>query len=351
MKSQSRSQFPSQTKPRAIESRSPIRFLALAVVLAPALAAQDDGNSQKPPVEAQEIKTITSGDSEIEILPDGSRIVRTTNKQGELVEKHIPPGDPAAGGIIEMPPDEMARRGGGYFDAVVMVRPRRLAAGESGDLYVHVTLRGHAVVLPGANISLTFDKAQGPLVLGSEELKPALPGVRETRYKGKPVWDDALTFKIPVTVRSDAKPGNADFAGAVRLEVSDGRTGEMIGRFQADTPGRIPIGRPLPRPVPLVDAKGPQGAASAAGAGRKPAPTAADAPGAGPRGDATEAKATGEGRLVAPASGGVEAEKSAPKHGANPQAPQGTFSLLDLAFWGVGGLLLLGLALLVMRRR
>lgn len=335
--------------PRTMSSQ----LLSVLLILTPVLAAQVDEDPKKA-AEAQEIKTITSGDSEIEILPDGSRVIRTTNKQGEMVEKHIPPGDPAAGGLPELPPDEMARRGGGYFDASVMIRPRRLAPGEAGDLFVHVTLKGHTVVLPGAVIALTYEKAQGPLALGTEELMPAKPGVRETRFKGKLVWDDALTFKIPVSVRSDAKFGNAQFAGAVRLEVSDGKTGEMIGRFQAEAPGQITIGRPFPRPVPQVGEAGPKGAAARAAAGKSAAETATPGIGSNPAkgGTGLGAKATGEGHLVGEAqttddpgqSPGGQSEDHVT--GAEPGS-----SLLDLAFWGVGGLLLLGLVLLVMRRR
>jgi len=330
-------------------------LLPVLLILTPALAAQvDEDQPKKRVVEAPEVKAITSGDSEIEILPDGSRVIRTTNKQGEMVERHIPPGDPAAGGIPEMPPDEMARRGAGYFDASVMVRPRRLAPGESGDLYIHVTLRGQAVVLPGAVIALTYERAQGPLAFGQEELIPAKPGVRETRFKGKPVWDDALTFKIPMSVRADAKLGNAQFAGAVRLEISDGKTGEMIGRFQAEAPGRIVIGRPFPRPAPQTGQEGSKGAARGA-AGSNPAVTAADATGAGasqPKGGAgKEAKATGEGRLVGQAETAGDPGQTPGGQSEDQAGTEPGHGLLDLAFWGVGGLLLLGLVLLVLRRR
>ncbi|MHC4078119.1 MAG: hypothetical protein ACYST0_06720, partial [Planctomycetota bacterium] len=206
------------------------QFLALLVILTAALQAQVD---EKPPKKgnagAEEVQSVTSGDSEIEILPDGSRIIRTTNADGEMIEKHIPPEDGA--GIPHLPPEEMAAHGGGFFDAGVMVRPRRLAPGESGSLYIHVTLRGIAVVVPGARVEVKYDKAQGPLALGQHEVRPAQRGTRETRFKGQPVWDDALTFKIPVSVRADAKFGQAKFEGSVLLEVSDGRTGELLGRF------------------------------------------------------------------------------------------------------------------------
>lgn len=331
--------------------------------LAPVLTAQDDG-AQKPPAEVQEVKAVTSGDSEIEILPDGSRIIRTTKKNGELVEKHIPPGDPAAGGMIELPPDELVRRGGGYFDASVMVRPRRLAPGESGDLYVHVTLRGYAVVVPGAGISLTFDKAQGPLTFGQEELQPARRGIRETRYKGKPVWDDALTFRVPVVVRSDAKFGQAAFAGSVQLEVTDGRTGEVIGRFRAEAPGQIPIGRPIPRPQPQTGRSpaDPRKTGTKGGAGANTARAAADAtgkdPGRSKSGSGDTAKATGEGRLVGgQKTAGRPGEgfpgEGQPRDPGETAGPGGTGGpgVLDLAFWGVGGLLVVALAFLVLRRR
>ena len=328
------------------------QLLPLLLILTPALAAQVD---EKPPSkggDAEEVKAVVSGDSEIEILPDGSRIIRTTNRQGESIERHIPPGDPAAGGIMEMPPDEMARRGGGYFEARVMVRPRRLAPGESGDLYVYVTLGGHAVVVPGASISLTYGKAQGPLALGVEQLLPAALGVRETLFKGKPVWDDALTFKIPLSVSSDAKFGNAAFVGSVQLEVCDGRTGELIGRFRAEAPGRILIGRPFPRPVPRTGPAAPRAAAVQRAAGSSPA---ADASGTGssrPKGaDGNPAKATGEGRLVGEGQTTGDPGQSHPEPSEEQEATEQGVDLLDLAFWGVGGLLLLGLALLVMRRR
>jgi hypothetical protein len=337
------------------------QLLATLLVLVPVLAAQDDGAQQppKPPtptppkqgVEAQETKAVVSGESEIEILPDGSKIIRTTNDKGEQIEKHIPPGDPAAGGVPELPPDEMARRGGGYFDAAVMVRPRRLAPGESGNLYVHVTLRGHAVVVPGATINLTYAKTQGSLTLGSHELQPAKPGVRETRYKGKPVYDDSLTFKIPLGVDSNAKAGNAPFVGSVLLEVSDGRTGEMIGRFRAEAPGQVLVGRPFPRPVPQVGPKGAKASGVKAEAGSRKVPAAADASGTGgsrPKGAGTSSKATGEGHLMA---GQSPQEGAAPGQSGDGSGTASGFDTIDLAFWGVGGLLLLGLALLVLRRR
>lgn len=344
--------------PAVLTSTMKSHLLASLLIAAAVLPSQDDG--QQPPkpqpkggVEAQEIKAVVSGESEIEILPDGSRVIRTTNDKGELVEKHIPPGDPAAGGIPELPPDEMARRGGGYFDAAVMVRPRRLAPGESGELYVHVTLRGHAVVLPGASIALNYESNQGALVLGTHELQPAKVGVRETRYKGKPVWDDALTFKMPVSVRSDAKAGPAPFMGAVKLAVCDGRTGELIGRFQAEAPGQVLIGRPFPRPVPLVEngSQRPGGQPGADSQG-KTAPAKVSG-GTQPEGSTTPAKATGEGRLVGEGTGGTQPGKpgKAPRPAADGAGTGAGSDLLDLAFWGVGGLLLVGLALLVWRRR
>ena len=329
------------------------QLLPFLLILTPALAAQDDEDQpKKPAVEAAEVQAVTSGDSEIEILPDGSRIIRTTNQQGELIERHILPGDGTAEGVIGLPPEEMARLGGGYFEATVMVRPRRLAPGESGDLYVHVTLRGHAVVVPGATISLTYDKAQGPLAFGEEKLRPAAPGVREERFKGKPVWDDALTFEIPVSVRSDAKFGNAAFVGSVQLEVSDGRTGQLIGRFRAEAPGRILIGRPFPRPPPQTGQDGPGGAAVKATAGASNPAADASGTGSSPTKGAggNQAKATGEGLLVG--DGQTTGDPGQSSSGqSEDQATEPGHDLLDLSFWGVGCLLALGLVFLVIRRR
>ena len=219
-------------------------FLAVLVILAHALPAQGEQPPPKKAVEgsvegSEEVGAITSGDSEVEILPDGARIIRTIGDNGEIVEKHIPPQDPSVMGMPQMALDEMARHGGGFFEASVMVRPPRLAPGESGELYVYVTLRGFAVVVPGARVEAEYKKVQGPLVLGSDDLMPAKPGTRKTRFKGKPVYDDSLTFKIPITVSPDAKHGPAQFEGSVLLEITHGDTGDVLGRFRAVAPGRV----------------------------------------------------------------------------------------------------------------
>ena len=330
------------------------QLTAVLVILAYALPAQGkEGPPKKRPGGMEEVQSVTSGDSEIEILPDGSRIIRTTSDTGEMMEQHIPPGDPSMGGLGHMPPEELARHGGGFFDAAVMVRPPRLAPGETGDLYVHVTLRGPAVVLPGARIEARYKKAQGPLALGSQELKPARPGTRKTRFKGKPVWDDSLTFKIPVTVRSDAKHGETPFEGTVMLEITHGDTGDMIGRFQAVAPGRIEIGRPFPRPVPQVGGRAAAGSSPNKGPGGKSAGAGTNAGAAGtnrPRGDdGSGVKAAGEGHLTGtqdPTGSGPASTAPGEEIAGEGGAPE----MMDLAFWGIGGLLVV-LLLLVLGRR
>ncbi|MEE9125608.1 MAG: hypothetical protein V3U11_00560 [Planctomycetota bacterium] len=331
------------------------QLTAVLVILAYALPAQGKEGlpPKKRPGGMEEVETVTSGDSEIEILPDGSRIIRTTSDSGEMIEKHIPPDDPSMAGLGHMPPEQLRRHGGGFFDATVMVRPPRLAPGETGDLYVHVTLRGPAVVLPGARIEARYKRAQGPLALGSQEPKPARLGARKTRFKGKPVWDDSLTFKIPVTVRSDAKHGETPFEGTVMLEITHGDTGDMIGRFQAVAPGRIEIGRPFPRPVPQVGGRAAAGSSPIKGRGVKPAGAGTKAGAAAtnrPRGDdGSGVKAAGEGHLAGTDPTGSGPVSTAP---GEEIAGEGGADMVDMdwAFWGIGGLLVL-LLLLVLRRR
>ena len=216
-----------------------------------------------------------------------------------------------------------------------------------------MTLRGPAVVLPGARIEAKYKTAQGPLVLGSQELRPAQPGTRKTRFKGKPVWDDSLTFKIPVTVSSDAKHGQTPFEGTVLLEITHGDTGDLIGRFQAVAPGRIEIGRPFPRPVPQVGGKATAGSSPRKGPGGKSAGAGTNAGAAAtnrPRGDdGSGVKAAGEGHLTGTDPTGSGPASTAP--GEEIAGEGGAADMMDWAFfWGIGGLLVV-LLLLVLRRR
>ena len=331
------------------------QLLAVLVTLSSALWAQVQEGPPKPRQgertgQVEEVQAITSGDSEIEILPDGARIIRTIGDNGEIVEKHIPPQDPSQMGMPQMAPDEMARHGGGFFEASVMVRPPRLAPGESGELYVYVTLRGFAVVVPGARVEAEYKKVQGPLVLGSDDLMPAKPGTRKTRFKGKPVYDDSLTFKIPITISPDAKHGTAQFEGSVLLEVTHGDTGDVLGRFRAVAPGRVEIGRPFPRPVPQGAGRRPAGSNPKPAPGSKTAGTGTDPVAAGskrPGGKGgAKAKATGEGHL----NQGEGPSTEEPNSSALSEDVGEASDTMDLAFWGIGGLLVV-LLVLVLRRR
>ena len=153
-------------------------------------------------------------------------------------------------------------RGAQFFSVLGAVRPRRLAPGETGILHVVVTLRPGRVVLPDAHIVLRVKEGKGPWALGSTQLKPARLAEYAKRYAGKPVYDDSIEFEIPLTVAEDAKHQKVNLVGHVQLDVTDGASGESLGRIAGRLTGQVHIGSPLPRSAVVRRANKTKGADS-----------------------------------------------------------------------------------------
>jgi hypothetical protein len=128
--------------------------------------------------------------------------------------------------------------------ATAHARPARLAPGQSGELLVVVILGGKAVALPGSQADLKLDAAGSPLRFGAPKLDPAKPGRMEGKYKGKPVYDDMMIFRVPLRIVAGAAfPQDARVRGTLEAALYDSETGHVLGTFVSHVDGVVKIVR------------------------------------------------------------------------------------------------------------
>jgi hypothetical protein len=142
--------------------------------------------------------------------------------------------------------------GASLFSPLLSLKPRRLAPSQSGEIVVVVMLSrsGNGVVLPGTHAKLELEPAADtPFAFGAATLDPAEPGQLSTRFVGKPVYDNTLIFRVPVTVKGDAKDAKRTVSGFVELAMVNGHTGESMGTYRTKVSGFAKIGKPLPMAV------------------------------------------------------------------------------------------------------
>jgi len=233
-----------------------LRFPPLALVLLAAAgrpAAQVRGNTStsEGEKEMQEAKQLEQQKLE-QIAVDGTD------------------GDSKAAAPVAMNPAALAN----LVYAHVNTRPRRLAPGESGLLVVVLALHTPAVIPGDAAVSLTYEPRQGPLSLGTFSVLPATPGTLETKFKGQLVHDNTLTVEVPLTIAPDAGFGEASVSLNLATTVANGSTGVGMGALALPIPGKVKIGKSVPRPFAHDDGTG----ASASAAELRAPTRSVDAP-------------------------------------------------------------------------
>lgn len=245
-------------------------------------------------------------------------------------------------------------RGDHLFTALPSTRPRRLAPGESGTLFLTVTLAGVAVALPGPHIKLKLESANTPFRFGTPQLEPATFGNQKGKYQGKLVYDDNMVFRVPITVAAVAKsPQHVNLSGTLEMQLNDGSDGSAMGIFYTEIAGRVQVGKPMPK---NNVSGGPRDTVGNRGAGRTTPETASNT-GDGPEGTApgTKTGATGakaangaEGR-IRPADGaaGANTGESAANGGDLLEPQEGS----NLMVWGFGGIIVVLLVLILVARR
>lgn len=235
---------------------------------------------------------------------------------------------------------------------VPALKPQKLMPGQTGMLVVSAVFTGQAVMPSPAPLQMLGAPQQGFVTLGGLQMRPAENGRHAAAYVGRPVYDNYAIFELPVTVASDAQIGAKQAVGIdLQFDIYDGGSGQPIGRFIDRVNVEVEVGRVADPPV--------QGGFPGQGSDSVPAP---DAP---PAAAAVAASAAGSAPVTdhAPALAGqpvVPASTDAPP-AASPQPAAATepdwSTMQDDAggmpwpLWVGGGVLLLGLVLLLARKR
>ena len=232
---------------------------------------------------------------------------------------------------------------------VASVKPAKLMPGQSGVMVVTALLNGQAVIPSPAPVEMIGATQQGLVTLGPISFRPADPGKLAPAYLGRPVYDNYAVFEIPVTMAADAQVGRKQVLNVdLRFDIYDGVSAQPIGRFIDRAATDVEVGQALDPEV--------QG-----GQGR-------DLRALDPTGEAGAVKAAGpEVPLVRPAVDRVisgEEVTASPKPDSSAATPpdhglaEHDWSALEAGDSGLplpvmvgGGVILLGLILLVARKR
>ena len=259
--------------------------------------------------------------------------------------------------MIPKPEAEMMRRDFKEFEMVraehlfhcaAFAKPRRIAPGQTGELWVVVTLTKPHVVVPKAHNKLALTEGEF-LSYGAPELAPPKEGEYEKAFKGQLVYDDTLVYKMTISVSPKAKiPSEHPVKGRIELALHDGKSGNPLGKYYGDVHGLIKVGKPLPTPSVRRPLKG------SANAGANEGPD--DGPGeaeetTGP--ETTAPASAGPGDTSAGRIEGPSAAAGAGSEGATPTsdplvAETSGIPPLSLVF---GGVILVLLALILLARR
>jgi hypothetical protein len=224
---------------------------------------------------------------------------------------------------------------------IATVTPRKLLPGQTGTLRVLATLQGHAVLPSPANLEFVGQPQQGLVTLGSLVLQPATAGRIESGYIGRPVYENYAVMEMPVTMASSASIGSRHAIGVdLKFDLYDGTSCNPIGRFVDRANTEIEVG---PVADPAV-----RGAAVTATEEPKPVPVPVAKP--------------PEPEKPVPLEANTHPAPSVPEPGpaptvSTPPQPNAPFPIddaggpLPLPVWIGGGVLLLGVVLLLARRK
>lgn len=141
-----------------------------------------------------------------------------------------------------------ARPGDQYFTPLCSIRPRRLAAGQSGFFHVTVALRPDIIVLPNAFIELALNPEGSPFTLGVPVRTPARK-MKSGPRAGQEIYDDTIEFKVALTIAKDAEMARFMINGRMALDLTRASTGESMGGYSRLVQFGIRVGSPLPNPT------------------------------------------------------------------------------------------------------
>lgn len=237
-----------------------------------------------------------------------------------------------------------------FCDFVGSTRPTPMSPGSAGTFHVIAVLKGDGVITDASQVNLDYQRQQGPILLGEPEWPAPKPGKLTTAFQNRPVFEDTMVVQIPVNVVAGAAFGKYPVTATVRAVLSQGSNGNAIGELKTQVNALVQVGEtvvvapmpprhattPPPTPAAAVDDAGKRPTAAAP----SPAPTR---PQPVPQPDAHVEPA----RPSAPAAAG----DGQPGPSAAPAAPEkdGSQSLLLLV--GGGFVVLVGIALLLARKK
>jgi hypothetical protein len=224
------------------------------------------------------------------------------------------------------------------------VKPNKLMPGQSGVVSVAAILMGDAVIPTPPPMEMIGAAQQGVIGLGPMSFVPAEPGTHAKGYLGRPVYDNYAIFEVPVTVSPDAEVGKKHrVAIDMRFDLYDGNSGQPVGRFVDQVSTEIEIGRALDPAVAVPR----EGAARSSEAGKMAIePTASE-----PLAEAKPQRVL-EGSVIEPVA--APAPVPLQPDGSASEIPVGvdtSETLLPLPMLVGGGVLLLGIVLLLARRK
>lgn len=226
----------------------------------------------------------------------------------------------------------------------VAMKPARLLPGQSGTLLITATLQGSAVIPSPAPVELMSPAQQGLVHFGALVVRPADLGSQlAPGYIGRPVYDNYAIFELPVSLAGDAQIGKKyPVVVDIKFDLYDGNNAQPLGRFLDRATAEIEAGAVVD-PIVSMPTKSSEPIAptpvSGVAEAIKPASAPAPQPSSlsGSQGKPLESPAV----PTAPVSSG-EATLPPVDDG------DGGLPILPIA---IGGALLLGVVLLLVRRR
>lgn len=228
-----------------------------------------------------------------------------------------------------------------FLSPVFSTKPHRLAPGQSGVLVAVLSLQGNAVIVPGAQVAVTYEPQQGELGLGQWSMLPAKPCTLYPKFKDQPLYEKYAQVEIPIAVAAGTKHGKLPVKLAMSIEISDGVSGEKVAAPRGEFSHEIVVGEPVPQPVPVQDQKIAPAATTGGPAARasEPAPNAAAKTGAEAR------KPTGlkAGEVATPQD--VVGSEPAARENAGGYAESSDSDWILYGVLGVVGLGLLGIVI------
>ncbi|HEX6813226.1 MAG TPA: hypothetical protein VF384_16510 [Planctomycetota bacterium] len=225
------------------------------------------------------------------------------------------------------------------------VKPAKLMPGQSGVVSVAAILLGDAVIPSPPQVEMIAALQQGVFTLGAMSFQPADVGKHAKGYLGRPVYDNFAIFEVPVTVAPEAEVGKKHrVAIDMRFDLYNGTSAQPVGRFIDQVSAEIEIGRALDPAI--AQRTGTASPADVRRAGVEP-PTASSLPVDEPK----PAARVLEGTAIVPAAAPVQSQQVEPAPAEIPVGIDDSETLLPLPLLVGGGVLLLGIVLLLARKK